>query len=380
MTQRFRHLGKRALCIASLSGIAVANAAPTVDLTGKGYVTYGDAQSYSLPIAGLEVMAGPGQINVFTKLGLGANGQLGNSTVGMDDAFDTPQANPIDGFRTGTASEPGGNTAEGSWDRLGWWDSTLKALNGAIDLVKNSVVFFFANNEIGDKVKPDDPDVLAAGDRASLAAWMRVEVSQISTGKILGRYDLSNDFDQDGSSVYGGLPTFDGSGGSGIVLGNPAAYTAPGVLTEAGRLEPILSDFVRSGGEVCIDSVGMIVDCSGSYAQKFQHNLGGDRAAYAIVLPELDNLIASLIGGNLEDYAIHVDYRLGCGDETDFDKVHATDGKKECFDSYALNGGDEKLFLGTQAREEHIPEPSSILLAAAGLAAAAAIRRRRSLI
>ena len=378
MTERFRHLGKRALCIASLSGIAVANAAPTVDLTGKGYVTYGDAQSYSLPISGLEVQAGPGQINVFTKLGLGANGQLDNPPAGMDNAFDTPQANTVDGFRTGTAAEPGGNAVEGSWDRLGWWDSTLKALDGALDLIKNSMVFFFANNEIGDKTNPNDPDVLVEGDRASLAAWMRIEVTRISTNTILGRYDLSNDFNHDGSSVYGGLPTFDGSGGSGITLGDPTAFTAAGALTDAGRVEPVLSDFVRSGGEVCIDGVGLIVSCSGPYAQKFQHNLGGDRAAYAIVLPELDALIAGLMGEDLSDYAIHVDYRLGCGDEADFDTVHATDGKKECFDKYALNGGDEKLFLGTQAREEHIPEPSSVLLAAAGLAAAAAIRRRRS--
>lgn len=84
----------------------------TVDLTNKGYVTYGDANSYSLPLNGLEVMAGPGQIAAFTKLGLGANGQLGN-TAGMDDAFDTPQANNIPGFRTSTSPEPGGVSLKG---------------------------------------------------------------------------------------------------------------------------------------------------------------------------------------------------------------------------------------------------------------------------
>lgn len=365
MTERFRHLGKRALFIASLSGITVVNAAPTVDLTGKGFVTYGDANSYSLPLSGLEVMAGPGQIDIFTKLGLGANGQVGNPTVGMDDAFDTPQANPIDGFRTGTASEPGGNGVEGTWDRLGWWDSTLAAMNNAVDLVKNSLVFFFANNEIGDKTHPNDPDVLVEGDRASLAAWMRVEVSQISTGKILGRFDLTNDADGDGVAGYGPPPI-----GGGVPLGNVGAYTSDGST-------PVLADFVMSGGAVCVKN-GALAVCDGTEDLKVQHNLGGDRAAYAIVLPELDDLIAGLVGGNLDDYAIHVDYRLGCGDETGFDTVHATDGKKECFDKYALNGGDEKLFLGTQAREEHIPEPSSVLLAAVGLAAAAAIRRRRS--
>ena len=49
---------------------AMVSPAAAFDLTGGYYMTYGDANSYSLPINGLEVMAGPGQIDLYTKLGL----------------------------------------------------------------------------------------------------------------------------------------------------------------------------------------------------------------------------------------------------------------------------------------------------------------------
>lgn len=370
-----------AVAIGALTAALSAIAAPTVSLTNVGYVTYGDARSYSLPIAGLEVMAGPGQIDVFTKLGLGADGQLGNTNSGVDDAFETPNANTVEGFRTTTANEPNSlaGQLDGTWDRSGWWDASLSALNTELNLAANSLVFFFANNEIG-----------SGEDRASLAAWMRVEITRISTNTILGRFDLSNDFNQDHVSTYGGLPTFDGSGGSGIIFGDSGLYTAPGALTDAGRQDPYLADFVRSGGPVCLQSVPggeIIVDCAGSYTRKVEHNLGGDRAAYAIVMPELDQIITNLMktpGVNLSDYAIHVDYRLGCGSESGFSAIRATPRQNQdigdCPDKYALNGGDEKLFLGTQAvtPDNPVPEPGAIALTAAALGAMAWARRRRS--
>lgn len=207
-----------AVAIGALTAALSAIAAPTVSLTNVGYVTYGDARSYSLPIAGLEVMAGPGQIDVFTKLGLGADGQLGNTNSGVDDAFETPNANTVEGFRTTTANEPNSlaGQLDGTWDRSGWWDASLSALNTELNLAANSLVFFFANNEIG-----------SGEDRASLAAWMRVEITRISTNTILGRFDLSNDFNQDHVSTYGGLPTFDGSGGSGIISATAVSTPHP---------------------------------------------------------------------------------------------------------------------------------------------------------
>ncbi|MCB1914124.1 MAG: PEP-CTERM sorting domain-containing protein [Rhodocyclaceae bacterium] len=351
-----KHLFRTTIIAATLAAASAPHAA-TVDLTGAGFVTYGDAQSYSLPANGLEVMAGPGQIDIFTKLGLGANGQLGNNTPGMDDAYDTPQANPIDGFRMSAGNEPNG--VEGSWDREAWWDTTLSALDTSLDLTANSIVFFFANNETG-----------GAG-TDNLAAWARLELTRISDGASLGFFEFTNDQNHDGSSDYG--PPIPGSD-SGIPLGDVTAFTSL-------QQDPVLADFVQSGGEICTDINGFIVDCAGPGVENvFEHNLGGDRAAYALVLPELDALIAGLVdgGADLSDYALHVEYRLGCGPEDAFPEVIGQGGTI-CDPNYALNGGDEKVFLGTQLRDVTVgvPEPASLLLAATALLAVATVRRRR---
>lgn len=331
--------------------------AATIDLSGQGYVTYGDGLSYSMPIyteiTGQEIMAGPGQINVYTKLGLGANGQLDNGTAGIDDAFDTPQANTVEGFRMGADNEPdsdgNGDRIDGAWDRDASWDASLSALDSKLNFAQNSLVFFFANNETGGDAEDN------------LAAWARIEVSQISTGVTLGLFELTNDWDHDGVAGYGPPPI-----GGGIPMGDPTLFTSTG---EA----PVLADFIMSGGNVCINAFGLLVDCSSPDAvANFEHNLGGDRAAYAIIFPELDALIAGLLAdvGSLDDYAMHVEYRLGCGPEGAF-PVDTQGQNSNCDPNYALNGGDEKVFIGTQYRSDipppSVPEPGVLALFGLGL-------------
>ncbi|MCB1963695.1 MAG: PEP-CTERM sorting domain-containing protein [Rhodocyclaceae bacterium] len=334
-----------------------AAAAPTINLNGLGYVTYGDANSYSLPLSGLNVMSGPGQIDMFTKLGLGANGQLGNGTAGMDNAYDTPQANNVEGFRMSAANEPDG--VQGSWDRAGWWDTTLSALHSKLDLNLYSPVFFFANNETG-----------GAG-TDNLASWAQLELTRISDGMSLGLFEFTNDPDHDGVSGYGPPPI-----GGGVPQGDVTAFTSSGAA-------PVLADFVMSGGEVCLDATNAIVDCSGAgVVTSAEHNLGGDRAAYALVVPELDALLASLMmnGADLTDYALHVEYRLGCGSDALFPEVpQGQGGGTRCDPTYALNGGDEKVFIGTQLASitTTLPEPSSLLLVALGLIGSAIARTQR---
>lgn len=331
----------------------------TIDLSQAGWTTYGDGNAISLPASNLSVGSGPGQIAMFTRLGLGANGQLDNAP-GMDEAFDTPQANNISGFRMGAGNEP---VTTGTWDRVGWWDSSLAALNSALNLLTNSMVFFFANNETG------------GADTANLAAWSRIEVTRISDNALLGRYDLTNQGGGYGTPITSGLGIGAPLGG-GVVLGDVTDYTSTGAA-------PTVGDFLRSGSDVCVytggPNIGLPTACpsvSDPNITKYAHNLGGDHAAYAVVFPELDALIFSLVqGGNLTDYAVHVDYRLGCGLEGAFPTVRQGNNL-ECNGDYALNGGDEKLFLGTQAlTTTRVPEPSAIMLLALGLLSLTFMRR-----
>jgi hypothetical protein len=353
---------KLKLISAALLGATVSLTAQsaTIDLTGAGWTTYGDGNAISLPASGLTVMSGPGQISLFTKLGLGADGQLAN-TAGMDDAFDTPQANNVEGFRMGAANEP---VTTGGWDRVGWWDASLSALNGALDLLKNSMVFFFANNETG------------GTDTASLAVWARVEVSKISDNSVLGTFDLTNNGGGYGTPITSGLGIGAPLGG-GVVLGDVTQYTSTGA-------DPTLSDFIKSGNDVCVYNSGPLAglptacpSVSDPTITKYVHNLGGDQAAYAIVFPELDQLITQLVqGGNLSDYALHVQYKLGCGPEGDFPTI-TKGGNTVCDGTYALNGGDEKVFLGTQALppSTQVPEPSSVMILGLGLLLFISLRR-----
>jgi hypothetical protein len=336
-----------------------SHAAPLIDLTGKGWTTYGDANVYSLPASGLEVMSGPGQISMYTKLGLGANGQQGNA-AGMDSAFDTPNPNNVSGIRMGAGNEP---VPTGNWDRTGWWDASLAAINGSVNLSTQSMVFFFANNETG------------SGDTTNLAAWARIEVTRISDNSLLGRYDLTNNGGGYGTPITSGLGIGAPLGG-GVVLGDVGAYNSTGAA-------PVLSDFLRSGNTVCVytagPNTGLPTSCSAADfpVASFEHNLGGDRAAYAVIFPELDALIAGLVlGGNLADYALHVDYRLGCGPEGAFPTV-GQGGNLECAGVYALNGGDEKVFIGARTfGNQQVPEPASLLLVGLALIAAAVAARR----
>ena len=90
----------------------------------------------------------------------------------------------------------------------------------------------------------------------------------------------------------------------------------------------------------------------------------------------LDTLASNVNPGEtLANYALHVDFRLGCGPEGAFPQVPAGGGSA-CDPDYALNGGSEKVFIGTMENVQRVPEPASAALAAVGLLGAFALRRK----
>ena len=149
------------------------------------YVTYGDGNSYALPVNAFiydaaqgggtgpgipfYVVSTPGAIKDLTVVATGASGNPVNTNYpGADDAYPTPNGTGSSNyFSTGSVADPGGagefNGITG--DAAGTWDVTLAAL--ASFLQGDSPVFFFNNNQVNS----------GASTNQNLAAWAQIKHS-----------------------------------------------------------------------------------------------------------------------------------------------------------------------------------------------------------
>lgn len=389
---------KTALAIA-LCGAGTASAA-TIDLNGIGYVQYGDGLSYSMPFAQYQrtgdytptpgdefyIESSPGQIADLIVPATGVNG--GPTTVnfdGMDNAYSTPSG--VSGenfFQTGgltfggntyPASDPGGAN-QFTNDYADTWDATVASLSNF--LKGDQLVFFFNNNQLNQTQA-----------QQSLAAWAQIWVTD----------GAGNVVDPDGAGAETGYFEFTNhdslyalvsEGGGGVALGDPTNYTSSGRTNPDGDANTNMTDYVLSGGEVCLDAVGNLVSCSSPEAVvgPVNHNLGANNAAYAVLFPELNALLDGLISNNaldLTQYTMHVDMRFGC-DPTLFGTDRTAD---ICDDDSGngvgwgknLNNGYEQVFIGTAERlvPPTIPEPATLALLSAGLLGMGVGMRRRKI-
>jgi len=190
--------------------------AALIDLNSVGYVQYGDAQSYSLPIAQIQdnctnpgcpfrVASTPGQIQDLIVVATGSNGNPVNTNFnGMDDAYNTPTGvNGSNFFSTGTFADPNSEPIF-LGDEDDTWDSSLSALMNFLN--GDDMVFMFNNNNLN------------GANLQSLAAWMQISLTD-DLGDLISVYDLTNN-----NSVYDLVS----EGGGGSFLGDVTSYTSDG--------------------------------------------------------------------------------------------------------------------------------------------------------
>lgn len=367
---------------AGLLGAAGANA--QLSLPSSGYYQYGDFQSYSLPILAYfydqangggvgpgnpyYIPSAPGniqdQIVIYTGSGgTGINDNLAPPIAGsgsIDGAYAAPNGVQIPYFSTATSPDPN-PTFTG--DQANTWDISLGKLQTFLGNNADNLVFLFNNNDTN-------------ADQ-TLAIWGRIWITN-SAGTNLGTFCLSN---------------MGGTYGSGGIPNGTVAYSCNGTAEGAGN--PLVNpqtqktDYILSGGQVCILPDGTPVDCSNPNAIRFNHNLGANQVAYAATSTDLNVLLASLFGGNVDGLTMHVDLHLGCDAQWDPTAAASNNPDKALADSAncvskKIDNGYEQLFIASLASPPvctvgvdcpTAPEPGSIALIGLGLFGLAASRK-----
>ncbi|MBS0370465.1 MAG: PEP-CTERM sorting domain-containing protein [Proteobacteria bacterium] len=375
-----------ATAIASACFTSGAGAAGTFTLPAGQYFTYGNTNSYSLPVAAYYydqangggtgpgtpyyVGSSPGAIKDLVVIYTGASGtDVTTNAMGFEDAYGTPNGSSpqfasTDGTNvtspTGVASKGIQTVYSNTWDAS--LDALSKFLNGG------TPIFFFNNNDTN-----KDQD---------LAIWAKLWITD-ANGNLVNRFlYLSNqNINTNTDQPYGtpGVPAGDATiynpGGAALSVSGSGAeggVASGGVSPTASGTSPYDTSYVRSGGDVLIcDATQVVVTpstpCSGK-TTAINHNLGANQVAYAADLPLLDTWLADLVSQqvDLSKYSLHLQLNLGC--DSQFNGA--------CTE-VQIDNGYEQLFMGSSNSIYNTPEPATLSLMGLGLLGAFASLFRR---
>jgi hypothetical protein len=363
---------------AALLGIAAAaEPASALDLTyiegtaiPAPYVTYGDGNSYSLPVLGIlydfytsgtannsiqpgnpyYIKSAPGAIKDLAVVGTGSSGQpVTTNFSGMDNAYPTPNSDGIPFFSTGTTADPG-QVSPFVGDQENTWDVRLTSLMGFTG--GDAPVFLFNNNQTNSGRAEDQ----------NLAIWAALTL-----------YDDQGTLDP--LTFYftnlGGAYALVSEGGGGDLMGTAGTGTL-GAPTGPLAGDNTSTDYVLSGGALCYKMPFEAVSCDNPEAVggPINHNLGANQAAYAVVFPALNDILLSAGFGGYD--VMSLDWRMGCDPAT-------IDPATNCI-ARSLNSGFEQLFIGSVTvippPPNGAPEPTTLALLGTALFGFAAMRRR----
>lgn len=314
-------------------------------------LTFGDFNVYSLAflntIAGYDkpssgepyyVRSQPGDIKDGVVFGTGGSGQGVNTNFsGMDDAYQTPNAQPNQEasflMGSGTGNEPGTEpgTSLGNAPLIDYnttWDADISSLRSFLSTGGGNFTPIFNLNETGGDTGLTGIDLLI---------WLHMWVDN-AAGERKDYY------------LYGTPQGLQGP----AATPNP---TGPSVVNDT---DP---QWAYVHGTICINKDTHTVLGLGSCASlgnpaggtDVDQNLGADNAAFAIYNEELDGIIRGSIDSTFT--SLHIDWRM----------MHENNGYEQAF-----------LLANTTVPPRNVPEPSALALISAGLLAVGTLRKRQA--